>query len=295
MCNKIPYCNCNILDHLDIKEIENRKGNTIKKIYPRTNELKILYINKDISNLDLWYPGKQSTPLDYLWENELNENGENYDVCCFPIHNKNIKMKVRKCLLCGREYHINSHNQYFCQFCFKIRRCDNEDCQKLFLMNAYRFFLRIEDFLNEESTNKEYKNGQGNEFLLNLLKIQEKIKSNNIIINNEDYNYLNSFNFNSNFNSNFNFNLNKIFCSQSCSSKSAGKQSSKNNYLDYCDVCKKITIHTLNGSCKRCVGNENLQSESMQKWIHSEECNKIRRKNGEKWNNSEKGKEFSFL
>ena len=84
----------------------------------------------------------------------------------------------------------------------------------------------------------------------------------------------------------------KFLCSRKCSSTYAGYFSCKNLYKAYCDVCKEETLHNLNGTCKKCISLQNMQSESMQKWIHSEEADKIRRINAQKWNNSNEGREF---
>ena len=84
----------------------------------------------------------------------------------------------------------------------------------------------------------------------------------------------------------------KFLCSRKCSSIYAGRFSCKNLYEEYCDKCGEITKHNPDGSCKKCISLQNLQSESMQKWIKSEECNEIRRSNRQKWNNSEYGKKF---
>lgn len=84
----------------------------------------------------------------------------------------------------------------------------------------------------------------------------------------------------------------KFICSAKCNSINAASYSCSLLKEKFCEKCNKITKWNNNGTCRSCISKQNLQSENMQKWIKSEECNKIRRKNGIKWNNSKEGKEF---
>lgn len=82
------------------------------------------------------------------------------------------------------------------------------------------------------------------------------------------------------------------FCSKRCSSSNAASHSCDNLKEYWCEKCQMITKHNLNGTCRSCIGKE---TDNLKEFRESEEGAKLRQKNCESWNGSQKGKEFHSM